>query len=63
VIEQGLGWVLNKSKPENLKDFLQTVPLPNSPQYLQAIDNLQRCLTQYSSRENVELFLSKLAWQ
>jgi glycosyltransferase involved in cell wall biosynthesis len=63
VEEQGLGWVLSKSKKENLKDFLQTVPRPNSSQYLQAIDNLQRCLTQYSSRENIELFLSKLAWQ
>jgi hypothetical protein len=62
VKQRNLGWTIAKNKKEHLAEFLATIPRPDSPEYLRVGENLKKWLVHFSSKENIELFLSKLGW-
>ncbi|GCA80680.1 MAG: glycosyltransferase [Microcystis aeruginosa LG13-03] len=62
VKQKNLGWTIAKNKKEHLAEFLATIPRPDSPEYLRVGENLKKWLVHFSSKENIELFLSKLGW-
>jgi glycosyltransferase involved in cell wall biosynthesis len=63
VVNEGLGWTIELNQLSNLKDFLISLPLPNSNAYKVICSNISKSLIRYSAMENTDIFLRKIGWK